>query len=58
MLYPLTKGARAIRKLPDKGYLSWQDFMAGGRRLTGDLPKDTGKAEDCGAIPSSSPQAG
>ncbi len=50
MLYPLTKGARAIRKLPDKGYLSWQDFMAGGRRLTGDLPKDTGKAEDCGAI--------
>ena len=50
LLYPLTKGARAIKKLPDKGYVSWAEFMAGGRRLYGELPEDTGKAEDCGAI--------
>ena len=50
LLYPLTKSARDAGKLPTKGYISWQTFMAGGRRLAGRLPKDTGKAEDCGAI--------
>ncbi len=50
LLYPLTKGARAIRKLPSKGWLSWGDFLAGGKSSKGKLPRDIGKPQDCGAI--------
>lgn len=48
MLYPMTKGARAIPKLPETGYLLWTDMVAGGKGVT--LPEDTGKFDDCGAI--------
>ncbi len=48
MLYPLTKGARAIQKLPEKGYTLWTDLVASGKNTP--LPEDTGKAEDCGAV--------
>ncbi len=48
MLYPLTKGARAIQKLPEKGYTLWTDLVSSGKNTP--LPEDTGKAEDCGAV--------
>ena len=48
MLYPLTKGARAIPKLPATGYTLWTDLVASGKNTA--LPEDTGKAGDCGAI--------
>ncbi len=47
-LYPLTKGARAIPKLPKTGYTLWTDMLAGGKKTQ--LPPDTGKAGDCGAV--------
>ena len=47
-LYPLTKGARAIPKLPERGYILWKDMIAAGKSTP--LPEDTGSAEDCGAI--------
>ena len=47
-LYPLTKSARAVKKLPKTGYKLWYDMVAEGRRET--LPKDNGKWTDCGAI--------
>ncbi len=47
-LYPLTKGARAIKKLPQGGYTLWTDILAAGKNTQ--LPEDTGKAEDCGAV--------
>ena len=47
-LYPLTKGARAIPRLPKSGYTLWQDFLAAGRDTV--LPPDTGSRNDCGAI--------
>ncbi len=48
MLYPLTKGARAIPKLPQSGYILWSDMIAKGKNTQ--LPEDTGKYDDCGAI--------
>lgn len=48
LLYPLTKGARAIGKLPKEGYTLWRDMLAKGKNVT--LPPDDGKAEDCGAV--------
>lgn len=48
LLYPMTKGARAIPKLPKSGYMLWKDMVAAGKDTA--LPEDTGKAEDCGAI--------
>ena len=48
MLYPLTKGARAIPKLPQSGYTLWTDMIAQGKNTV--LPEDTGKFDDCGAI--------
>ncbi len=48
LLYPMTKGARAIPKLPKDGYMLWKDMVAAGKNTA--LPEDTGKAEDCGAI--------
>ena len=49
-LFPLTKTARAIQKLPRDGYLLWSDFLAAGRRSRESLPPDDGKFDDCGAI--------
>ena len=48
MLYPITKNARAIPKLPKAGYMLWTDLVASGKGVT--LPEDTGKYNDCGAI--------
>ncbi len=48
LLYPMTKNARAVPKLPKSGYLLWKDLVASGKDVT--LPEDTGKAGDCGAI--------
>ena len=48
MLYPLTKGARAIPKLPKEGYILWTDMLAKGKETS--LPEDDGRAEDCGAV--------
>ena len=48
MLYPLTKGARAIKKLPKTGYTLWYDMVRAGKDAV--LPEDDGKFDDCGAI--------
>ena len=48
LLYPMTKGARAVPKLPKAGYMLWNELVAAGKNTA--LPVDTGKAEDCGAI--------
>lgn len=48
LAYPLTKGARAIPKLPKDGYTLWTDMVAAGRDTV--LPPDDGKCDDCGAI--------
>lgn len=48
VLYPMTKAARKVPKLPKKGYTLWTDLSNSGKDVT--LPKDTGKANDCGAI--------
>ena len=48
LLYPMTKGARAIPKLPKDGYMLWKDMVAAGKDTA--LPEDTDRAEDCGAI--------
>ena len=47
-LYPMTKGARAIPKLPKTGYTLWYDMVKAGKNTP--LPPTGGKAEDCGAI--------
>lgn len=48
LLYPMTKGARAIKKLPKSGYTLWNQMIADGSNTA--LPADDGKAEECGAI--------
>ena len=48
LLYPLTKGARAVKKLPKTGYTLWYDMVRAGKDVT--LPAHDGKGEDCGAI--------
>lgn len=48
VLYPMTKAARKVPKLPKKGYTLWTDLTSSGKDVT--LPKSTGKANDCGAI--------
>ncbi len=48
LLYPLTKGGRAIKKLPASGYTLWPELVAGGRNTA--LPADDGKAGDCAAV--------
>ena len=47
-LYPMTKGARAIKKLPKTGYTLWYDMVRAGKDTV--LPPDTGKFDECGAI--------
>lgn len=49
-LFPVTKTARAVQKLPRTGYILWNDFLAAGRRYHKDLPPDDGRFDDCGAI--------
>ena len=48
LLYPMTKGARAIKKLPKTGYTLWYKMVAAGRNQV--LPADDGKYDECGAI--------
>ena len=48
VLYPMTKSARAIPKLPKSGFLLWTDLVASGKGVS--LPEDTGKYDDCGEI--------
>ncbi|MGN1015889.1 MAG: class I adenylate-forming enzyme family protein [Faecousia sp.] len=47
-LYPLTKKARAVKKLPKTGYTYWHDMVAAGRGQT--LPQDDGAFDECAAI--------
>ena len=47
-LYPLTKSARSVKKLPKSGYTLWYDMVAAGKNTQ--LPPDDGKFDDCGAI--------
>ncbi len=47
-LYPLTKGARAVEKLPKTGYTLWYDMVRSGKDTI--LPPDDGKFDDCGAV--------
>ncbi len=47
-LYPLTKGARAVEKLPKAGYTLWYDMVHAGKGTQ--LPPDDGKFDDCGAV--------
>ena len=47
-LYPISKNARAVKKLPKTGYKLWTDMVAAGK--TAVLPDDCGKYDDCGAI--------
>ena len=46
VLYPLTKAGK--HPLPKTGYTLWTDMVARGKNTQ--LPEDTGKATDCGAI--------
>jgi len=47
-LYPISKNARAVKKLPRTGYTLWTSMVAAGKNTA--LPADTGKFDDCGAI--------
>lgn len=48
LLYPLSKNAKAVKKLPADGYTLWYDMVAAGKNTA--LPANDGHAEDCGAI--------
>ena len=48
VLYPATKNARAVKKLPKSGYTRWYDMVRAGKDVT--LPPHDGKFGDCGAI--------
>ena len=48
LAYPLTKGARAIKKLPKTGYTLWTDMVAAGKKTQ--LPPHDGKYDECAAI--------
>ena len=48
LLYPMTKGARAIKKLPKTGYTLWYKMVAAGKNQV--LPADDGNYDACGAI--------
>ena len=48
LAYPLTKGARAVKKLPKTGYTLWTDMVRAGKNT--ELPPGTGKFDDSGAI--------
>ena len=46
--YPLTKNARAVKKLPKTGYTLWSDLLCTGRKTQ--LPPHDIGAHDCAAI--------
>ena len=46
MLYPLTKGGK--HPLPKTGYTLWYDMVRAGKAAQ--LPEDTGKFDECGAV--------
>ena len=46
--YPLTKNARAVKKLPKSGYTLWNNMVAAGKGTV--LPADDGNAQECAAI--------
>ena len=48
LLYPMTKGARQVKKLPKQGYTLWYRMVAEGKGET--LPADKGKFDECAAI--------
>ena len=48
VLYPMTKSARAIKKLPKTGYTLWYDMIRAGKDAK--LPPHDGQYDDCGAI--------
>lgn len=47
-LYPMTKGARAIKKLPKEGYTLWSSLLKEGRTQV--IPPHSGKFDECAAI--------
>ena len=48
VLYPMTKSARAVKKLPKTGYTYWYDMVNAGRNT--ELPPHDVHFDDCGAI--------
>ena len=48
VLYPMTKSARAIKKLPKTGYTLWYDMVRAGKKTV--LPPQKGRYDACGAI--------
>ena len=48
VLYPMTKSARAIKKLPKTGYTLWYDMVRAGKDTV--LPPVQGRYDACGAI--------
>ena len=47
-LYPLTKAARAVKKLPKAGYTLWYDMVKAGKNTK--LPAQKSRYDSCGAI--------
>ena len=47
-LYPLTKSARAVKKLPKAGYTLWYDMVKAGKNTK--LPAQKSRYDACGAI--------
>ena len=47
-LYPLTKTARAVKKLPKAGYTLWYDMVKAGKNTR--LPAQKSRYDACGAI--------
>ncbi len=48
VLYPMTKAARAVKKLPKTGYTLWYDMVRSGKSVT--LPPISNRYDACGAI--------
>ena len=48
VLYPMTKSARAVKKLPKTGYTYWYDMVKAGKDTQ--LPEHDVKFDECGAI--------
>ena len=48
MLYPMTKAARAVKKLPKTGCTLWYDMVRAGKNVK--LPPISNRYDECGAI--------
>ena len=48
VLYPMTKSARAVKKLPKTGFTYWYDMVRAGKDTR--LPEHDVKFDECGAI--------